>query len=116
MFSFHWGVIGQPNTDSLEFRLEFEKDPIVKVELLEKISRQLKYQNIDKSLDYAQQALQLATDIEDDKAIINLSLTGCTTNFLFLWDLFPKFRIGVNFVYKAAELRNLCRNKYCPKD
>ncbi len=72
--SFHWDATGQSTTDSLEFRLNFEKDPIVKIELLEQVSRKLKYSDTDKSLNYANNAFQISNEINDVKEIINSSL------------------------------------------
>jgi len=74
LISFHWSAIGQANTDSLEFSLEFENNSVRKVELLEEVSRKLKYQDIEKALDYAQQALQISTDIGDVQSRVNSNL------------------------------------------
>ena len=74
LFFFHLNATGQSTRDSIEFSLNFEKDPIVKIELLEQISRKLKYSDTDKSLNYANDAFQISNEINDVKEIINSSL------------------------------------------
>jgi len=56
--------------DSLELRLIFENDPEKKVELLEKISRSIKFLDIKKAQEYAEQALAISNDIGNETARI----------------------------------------------
>lgn len=57
--------------DSLELRLIFEKDPELRINLLEKISRNLLYIDIHKAQGYAEEALQISKDSENKNAEIS---------------------------------------------
>ena len=59
--------------DSLELRMEFEQNPSEKIKLLKSLSLKLKYRDTEKSISYAREALQIATEIDDKSSIINLS-------------------------------------------
>ncbi|MEN8225046.1 MAG: tetratricopeptide repeat protein [Bacteroidota bacterium] len=56
--------------DSLEIALEFEHSAIGKVALLEKLTNELKYSDVDRALEYAQQAYQISTEVDDDISTI----------------------------------------------
>ena len=58
--------------DSLELRMEFEQNPSEKIKLLKSLSLKLKYQDIEKSINYAREALQIATKIDDKPSIIGI--------------------------------------------
>jgi tetratricopeptide (TPR) repeat protein len=60
--------------DSLELRLTLEKDPVLRINLLEKISRNLIYLDIQKARKYAEEAHQIANDTENKAAQIRCTL------------------------------------------
>ena len=85
--------------DSLELRIEFEQNPSEKIKLLKSLSLQLRYQDIEKSISYAQEALQVATEINEMPSIINSNL--------LLSDLFwtkTDYKQAMNFANEAEEL------------
>lgn len=58
-------------TDSLELRLAVENDPVNKIEILEKISRNLLFVDIKKALEYAEEALHVSDEIGNTMAKMN---------------------------------------------
>ncbi len=98
LFLFQWGN-AQSVIDSLELRLEFEQKPSEKIKLLKSLSLKLRFQDIKKSISYAQEALQIATEIDDKLSIINSKL--------LLSDLFwtkTDYKQAINFANEAEEL------------
>ena len=71
---FNTGVYCQKIIDSLENSIKTETVLSKKIKHLHEISDQLKYSDIDKSINYALDALEISKDIDNEKAVINSSI------------------------------------------
>ena len=93
------GVNAQSVVDSLELRLGYEKNPADKVKLLKSLSLKLRYQDIEKSINYALEALRISDNIEDVETIIDINL--------LLSDLYwtkTEYKQAMNWAIEAEEL------------
>jgi len=85
--------------DSLELRVEFEKNPIEKIKLLKSLSLKLKYRDTEKSIIYTKEALQIATEIDDKPSIINSNLLLSDLHWIK-----TDYKQSMNFANEAEEL------------
>ncbi|MDZ7742207.1 MAG: tetratricopeptide repeat protein [Bacteroidota bacterium] len=89
--------------DSLEVELDLERDPLVKTEILGKLSRKYVYSNFNEALRYAEEVLHLSENIETSKISEKIELKALLLLAEIYWTN-SKYKEAMQNAAQASEI------------